>query len=132
VGHPERPQGFEGCLSLKDSTKNPEAICEGQSNDTKLGKSGLDRSGMCIYNVITLKSLKEIYMGSCTKTHIIKIGNSRGIRIPKILLDQAKLGDEIELEVQGEKLIVRSVRSPRQGWDEQFAEMARRGDDKLP
>ena len=32
---------------------------------------------------------------------------------------------------QGDKLIVRSVRSTRQGWDEQFAEMARRGDDTL-
>jgi antitoxin MazE len=40
-------------------------------------------------------------------------------------------GDKIEVEVQGDELIVRSIRSPRQGWDEQFAEMARRGDDKL-
>ena len=70
-------------------------------------------------------------MGSGIKSRIIKIGNSQGIRIPKILLDQAKLGDEIEVEVQGDKLIVRSVRSTRQGWDEQFAEMARRGDDTL-
>ncbi len=69
-------------------------------------------------------------MGNSVKSHIIKIGNSRGIRIPKILLDQAKLGDEIEVEAQGDKLIVRSVRSPRQGWERQFAEMARRGDDK--
>ncbi len=70
-------------------------------------------------------------MGSGIKSRIIKIGNSQGIRIPKILLAQAKLGDEIEVEVQGDKLIVRSVRSTRQGWDEQFAEMARRGDDTL-
>ncbi len=70
-------------------------------------------------------------MGSGIKTRIVKIGNSRGIRIPKVLLDQAKLGDEIEIEVQGDKLIVRPVRNPRQGWDEQFVEMARLGDDKL-
>ncbi len=70
-------------------------------------------------------------MGSGIKSRIIKIGNSQGIRIPKILLDQAKLVDEIEVEVQGDKLIVRSARSTRQGWDEQFAEMARRGDDRL-
>jgi antitoxin MazE len=75
--------------------------------------------------------MKEVFMGSGIKSRIIKIGNSQGIRIPKILLDQAKLGDEIEVEVQGDKLIVRSVRSTRQGWDEQFAEMARRGDDTL-
>ena len=70
-------------------------------------------------------------MKNSVKSRIIKIGNSRGIRIPKILLDQAKLGDDIEVEVQGDKLIVRSARSPRQGWDEQFSEMARLGDDKL-
>jgi antitoxin MazE len=75
--------------------------------------------------------MKEVFVGSGIKSRIIKIGNSQGIRIPKILLDQAKLGDEIEVEVQGDKLIVRSVRSTRQGWDEQFAEMARRGDDTL-
>ncbi len=70
-------------------------------------------------------------MRSSVKSRIVKIGNSRGIRIPKIILDQAKLGDEIEVEVQGDKLVIRSIRNPRQGWDEQFAEMARRGDDRL-
>jgi antitoxin MazE len=70
-------------------------------------------------------------MGNGIRSRIVKIGNSRGIRIPKILLDQAKLGDEIEVEVQGDKLVVRSVRTPRQGWDDKYAEMALRGDDKL-
>jgi antitoxin MazE len=75
--------------------------------------------------------MKEMFMGSGIKTRIVKIGNSRGIRIPKVLLDQAKLGNEIEMEVQGDKLIIHSPRNPRQGWDEQFIEMARLGDDKL-
>ncbi|MBN1190071.1 MAG: AbrB/MazE/SpoVT family DNA-binding domain-containing protein [Dehalococcoidales bacterium] len=70
-------------------------------------------------------------MGSGIKSRIVKIGNSRGIRIPKILIDQAKLGDEIEVEVEGNTLIIRSLRNPRQGWDEQFSKMARRGDDLL-
>ncbi|MBM3133212.1 MAG: AbrB/MazE/SpoVT family DNA-binding domain-containing protein [Chloroflexi bacterium] len=70
-------------------------------------------------------------MGTSTRTRVVKIGNSRGIRIPKILLDQTGLGDEIEIEVQGDQLIVRPVRGPRQGWDERFAEMASRGDDRL-
>ena len=70
-------------------------------------------------------------MGSGIKTRIIKIGNSRGIRIPKTLLDQAELNGEIEIEVQGEQLIVRSIHSPREGWDEQFTRMAELGDDRL-
>jgi antitoxin MazE len=70
-------------------------------------------------------------MGTSTRTRIVKIGNSRGIRIPKLLLDQTELGDEIEIEVQGNQLVVSPIRGPRQGWDERFAEMASRGDDRL-
>jgi len=70
-------------------------------------------------------------MGNGVKARIVKIGNSRGIRIPKVLLDQAKLGDEIEMQVQGDKLILCPLRNPRQGWEEQFVEMARLGDDRL-
>jgi antitoxin MazE len=91
----------------------------------------LDIDDISNYNVITSEIIKEIVMGSGVKMRIVKIGNSRGIRIPKVLLDQAKLGDEIEIEVQGDKLIICPLRNPRQGWDEQFVEMARRGEDKL-
>jgi len=70
-------------------------------------------------------------MGNAIKTRIIKIGNSRGIRIPKVLLAQAKLGDEIEMEIKGDNLIIHSLQNPRKGWDEQFVEMARRCDDRL-
>jgi antitoxin MazE len=70
-------------------------------------------------------------MGSGIKAQIIKIGNSRGIRIPKVLLDQAKLGNEIEMEVKGGALIIRSPRNPRRGWDEQFFKMSKLGDDRL-
>lgn len=71
------------------------------------------------------------FMGTGIKTHIVKIGNSQGIRIPKPLLDQTELGEDIEIEVHGGQLVVRPVRGPRQGWDTKFAEMASRGDDKL-
>lgn len=43
-------------------------------------------------------------MGTGARTRIVKIGNSRGVRIPKLLLDQAQLGNEIEIEVQGDQL----------------------------
>jgi len=65
------------------------------------------------------------------KTHVIKIGNSQGIRIPKLLLEQAALEGEVELLVQQDQLVIRSVRRPRHGWDEQFKAMAERGDDRL-
>jgi antitoxin MazE len=65
------------------------------------------------------------------KTSIIRIGNSQGIRIPKLLLEQSHLGTEVELEVENEKIIIRPASQPRQGWDEKFQLMAGSGDDKL-
>ena len=65
------------------------------------------------------------------KTRIIKIGNSRGIRIPKVLIDQAGLSDEIEIAVQHDRLVLRPSSRPRQDWSEQFRAMAEYGDDLL-
>ena len=65
------------------------------------------------------------------RVQIIKIGNSQGIRIPKTVLEQTGLKDEAELEVDEGKIIIRSPRQPRQGWDEAFRSMAKQGDDKL-
>jgi antitoxin MazE len=65
------------------------------------------------------------------KTQIIRIGNSQGIRIPKLYLQQTGLGQEVELEVQDNELVIRSTRRPRQGWAEAFQAMAEHGDDKL-
>jgi antitoxin MazE len=64
-------------------------------------------------------------------TRIVQIGNSRGIRIPKALLAQTQLGEEVELEVRQEQIIIRTARRARQGWAEAFRTMAQRGDDRL-
>jgi antitoxin MazE len=67
------------------------------------------------------------------KTRIIKIGNSQGIRIPKLLLQQLGLGEEVEVEVEAQagQLVIRPARSPRADWEAAFAEMAAQGDDQL-
>lgn len=65
------------------------------------------------------------------RASIIRIGNSQGIRIPKVLLQQSHLGTEVELEVEDEKIVIRSAFQPRQGWGEKFRLMAERGDDKM-
>jgi antitoxin MazE len=65
------------------------------------------------------------------KTNIIRIGNSQGIRIPKILIEQSHLGTEVELEVDNEKIVIRSASHPRQGWGGKFKLMAESGDDKM-
>jgi len=65
------------------------------------------------------------------KTNIIRIGNSKGIRLPKPILKQCGLDDGVEIEVEGNRLVIRPVRRPRSGWDKAFAEMAQRKDDTL-
>lgn len=70
-------------------------------------------------------------MNTTIRSKIVKIGNSRGIRIPRILLEQAGLSDEVEMIIKDNKLIIQGVRPPRQGWRAQFAAMAEHGDDRL-
>jgi antitoxin MazE len=66
-----------------------------------------------------------------TKTRIVRIGNSRGIRVPKVLLDEAQLPDEVELHAEPGRLVVRAARRPRAGWAEAARAMNERGDDGL-
>ncbi|MGF1936101.1 MAG: AbrB/MazE/SpoVT family DNA-binding domain-containing protein [Nostoc sp. ChiQUE02] len=70
-------------------------------------------------------------MGTAIRTRIVKIGNSQGIRIPKLLLEQSGIGEEVEIEIQDCQLIVRAASQSRQGWDEAFARMAKQHDDAL-
>ena len=49
------------------------------------------------------------------KTRIVQIGNSKGIRVPKMLLDHAQLPDDVELQADTGRLIVRADRGLGQG-----------------
>ena len=66
------------------------------------------------------------------KTRIVRIGNSKGIHIPKPLLEAAGLPNEVDLVAKRGVLLIRPARSPRAGWAEAFQNMAQRGDDVLP
>jgi len=65
------------------------------------------------------------------KARLIRIGNSRGIRIPKTLIEQAGLSEDLEIEVESGRLIIRPAYRPRRDWEEAFRLMAERGDDDL-
>jgi antitoxin MazE len=75
--------------------------------------------------------MMEVGMNMSIRSKVVKIGNSRGIRIPRTLLEQAGLTDEVEMVVEGDKLIIHSARLPRQGWEAQFAAMTEQNDDRL-
>ncbi|WP_339794976.1 MAG: AbrB/MazE/SpoVT family DNA-binding domain-containing protein [Imperialibacter sp.] len=65
------------------------------------------------------------------KASIIQIGNSKGLRLSKQVLEQYQITDEVELIFEKDQIVLRPIRQPRKGWDNAFKEMAKEGDDKL-
>ena len=63
------------------------------------------------------------------KSQIIQIGNSQGIRIPKMLLEETRLSGDVELEVHPDGLLIRSLQKPRSTWDADFKVKADTDDD---
>ncbi len=70
-------------------------------------------------------------MSAAIRTRIIRIGNSQGVRIPKVLLEQSGINTEVEIEVHGDHLTIRTAPQLRMGWDLAFAAMAAQHDDVL-
>lgn len=64
------------------------------------------------------------------KTQIIQIGNSQGIRIPKVLLEESRLSGEVELEVREDGILIKNIQKPRGNWDDIFRNMADTDDDQ--
>jgi len=64
-------------------------------------------------------------------TQIVKIGNSRGVCLPKLLIEQMGFNNEVEIVVQQGQLVLRPITRPRRDWEEQFRAMAKYGDDNL-
>lgn len=65
------------------------------------------------------------------KARIIQIGNSKGVRLPKALLEQAHLTEDVQIEAQPNQIVIRSAHLPREGWERAFSLMAERGDDAM-
>jgi antitoxin MazE len=66
------------------------------------------------------------------KLKIVQIGNSRGVRLPKPLLEQAGIDQEVEIQAEGNTLVLRPVHaSARHGWKKAFQAMAEQGDDTV-
>ncbi len=62
---------------------------------------------------------------------IIPIGNSKGIRLSKTLIEKYNLKDKVELILEKGYIIVKPISKPRKGWEKAFKEMNENGDDKL-
>lgn len=62
---------------------------------------------------------------------VVQIGNSKGIRLSKTLLEKYHITDKVELVLENDYIILKPVAEPRKNWEAVFAEMHRNGDDKL-
>ena len=65
------------------------------------------------------------------RARIIKIGNSQGIRIPKPLLEQTGILEDVELKVEKDRILISPITNPREFWDDAFRGMAANEDDGL-
>ena len=65
------------------------------------------------------------------KARIVRIGNSRGVRLPKPLIEEAGLGEEVELRVVETGLLIERTQKTRAGWADAAALMHKRGEDVL-
>ncbi|PKP37823.1 MAG: MazF family transcriptional regulator [Bacteroidetes bacterium HGW-Bacteroidetes-15] len=62
---------------------------------------------------------------------VIQIGNSKGFRLSKTLIDKYKIKDKVELIFKKGYIILKPISSPRKGWETAFKEMNENGDDQL-
>lgn len=62
---------------------------------------------------------------------VIKIGNSKGIRLSKTLLDKYNIQDTVEVILEKGQIVIKPLSRPRKGWEKAFKKMAKNGDDRL-
>jgi antitoxin MazE len=65
------------------------------------------------------------------KTELIRIGNSRGVRIPKPLIEQVGLGNSVDLRVEDDHIVIAKERKAREGWEHAFQAAGSAEDDEL-
>ena len=65
------------------------------------------------------------------RTKLVRIGNSRGVRLPKSFIEEAGLQNEIELQIVDSGIVIRPVSTTRAGWGEAAQSLRERGEDGL-
>lgn len=62
---------------------------------------------------------------------IIQIGNSKGFRLPKTILERYHITDKVEMILEKGQIVLRPISEPRKGWDKAFKKMHEEGEDEL-
>jgi len=71
------------------------------------------------------------YKKSVMELSIINIGNSKGIRLSKTILEKYNIQDKIELILEKGFIVLKPKAEPRKNWEKAFQEMHKNGDDQL-
>lgn len=87
-----------------------------------------DLKRRCRYYIVITHLEVMIFM----KTRLVRIGNSRGVVLPKPMIEETGLSDEVELRLHKGAIVVMPVREPRSGWAEAAKLLRERGQDYLP
>jgi antitoxin MazE len=70
-------------------------------------------------------------MEGIMEVSIIKIGNSKGLRLSKSILDKYQIKDKVEVILEEGQIVLKPIDQPRKGWDQAFKKMHENGDDQL-
>ncbi|MEP7000182.1 MAG: AbrB/MazE/SpoVT family DNA-binding domain-containing protein [bacterium] len=65
------------------------------------------------------------------RSKIVRIGNSQGVRLPKLLIEQAGLEEDVELRAEAGQIIIAAPRKTRAGWADAAQRARAAGDDAL-
>jgi len=65
------------------------------------------------------------------KASIVQIGNSKGLRLSKTILERYNIRDQVELILEKSRIILKPIDKPRKGWNMAFKKMHESGDDHL-
>jgi len=63
------------------------------------------------------------------KAQIVQIGNSQGLRIPKVLLEESGIKGDVELEICPDGILIRNISKPRSDWNKKFKLLSDHDDD---
>lgn len=64
---------------------------------------------------------------------VVQIGNSRGVRLPKAILEQLNISDKLDMEVKNKQIVLKPLtdETPRKDWTQAFKRMHKNGDDAI-
>lgn len=69
--------------------------------------------------------------GQSMKARLIRIGNSRGVRLPKPMIEQARLSGDVDIEVRDQAIVITATQARRVGWAQAARKLRERDSDRL-